>query len=800
MGGYGNDPANRGGEGATQTAKGKGGKQEGTQHQGNYSPNPLCGGGGGGYYGGGACKSGNDKGGGGGSGYVGGFVKGTGQTYLGMSGNDDFGGLNGAPSLLWLSKIGNGGKQGVAGQHGRVVIRYKPVPVPKPKPGSSVWVTAFDDSSDAYVDQRVDPKMEEKTFDLMRVTMQSGQTLLVQPKAGRNSLKAMYNLPWKAGKALQAAETDRYKGPLGVTSDGKELYLMDDHDIGAYGSCKWAKRAYVKSPNRGYCRPGGDDAIGDKSVDMCRTRCDAVSWCRFFSAKDGKGLSNVDCMLYKIDQCDFNKQVSNVGYVTYGVVGNVGTGCKGRQTTYAGTPKGLFSFRAQEFNPDNKGNPFDYGSCCNGGHKNALQIPVKLELRLVNPKWFTLFDNTGFHMVSHHTKGLAAKCKDLGACTTFSLDGGLEKCQQRCRNLFDKGCDTINWIPKGATGTSKEGRCCPRNCGPCVGDKCDLVSTWKGWNVYALDALDQRVGPDAAKTTFDLLRVTINDGSMYEVQPVSSTMQEYFAKPWINSGHEKDKYKLIGYTAGGKGLYLLNDHDIAAYGKCLLAAGATTCKGAQTTYVGTSQGLVAFKIHDLDSKVGGNSFDYGTCCNRNDHKGNRHVVIKMQARATAGEAGGNLYLGKKVTLETQEIMKACNGMDTPFAVNTADDVKRMRKYLVSVPKGFYAMNAFTGPNPWTAKTGSQSKQGQLGYLVGSNWKKSAYQHGMQRFSGNANIRCGSASVSWDPVLASVMHNQKTNTISYRTVGRGYCQGKCMGVAMCFALLGSRKWFVDGSAL
>ena len=65
-----------------------------------------------------------------------------------------------------------------------------------------------------------------------------------------------------------------------------------------------------------------------------------------------------------------------------GIDGCGASSCSGRQTSYPGTPFGLFTFK--KTGGDNWG---DYGTCCNaGGSSNSqfkarvAQVPVKLEI------------------------------------------------------------------------------------------------------------------------------------------------------------------------------------------------------------------------------------------------------------------------------------------------------------------------------------------------------------------------------------------------------------------------------------
>ena len=85
-----------GGRGGSQFIKGCGGLQQGDQHQGSYSTNPLGGGGGGGWFGGGSSSANDKCGGGGGSGYVGGLEDDA-RTYQGFSGTDSGGGRSANP-------------------------------------------------------------------------------------------------------------------------------------------------------------------------------------------------------------------------------------------------------------------------------------------------------------------------------------------------------------------------------------------------------------------------------------------------------------------------------------------------------------------------------------------------------------------------------------------------------------------------------------------------------------------------------------------------------------------------------
>lgn len=111
-----------GGHGGSQSAKGKGGTEEGDQHRGNFGPQ-NAGGGGGGYFGGGS-STGNDKCGGGGSGYTGGLMEEYSvMTAPGHDGLPNMGGLVGnRQDTDYLWGVGMGGSPGNSGGHGLVLI------------------------------------------------------------------------------------------------------------------------------------------------------------------------------------------------------------------------------------------------------------------------------------------------------------------------------------------------------------------------------------------------------------------------------------------------------------------------------------------------------------------------------------------------------------------------------------------------------------------------------------------------------------------------------------------------------
>lgn len=58
-----------------------------------------------------------------------------------------------------------------------------------------------------------------------------------------------------------------------------------------------------------------------------------------------------------------------------------GTSCSGRQTTYWGTPNGLFAFKANR-----TGHWGDYGTCCNSnnGAEDAAHVPTMIEVNTCN--------------------------------------------------------------------------------------------------------------------------------------------------------------------------------------------------------------------------------------------------------------------------------------------------------------------------------------------------------------------------------------------------------------------------------
>ena len=133
---------------------------------------------------------------------------------------------------------------------------------------------------------------------------------------------------------------------------------------------------------------------------------------------------------------------------------------------------------------------------------------------------------------------------------------------------------------------------------------------------------DMRVDPEIAQHSFSKMRVTMGNSAQRIVIPEAGldTINKMFAKSFIPTGFETDTYKLVGHS-GTDGFYLMNDHDIGAYG-C-----SATCVGRQTSFYGTPKGLFAFA-----HQGSGNWGDYGTCCASNQGMtGNtKHVPVSME--------------------------------------------------------------------------------------------------------------------------------------------------------------------------
>jgi len=88
----------------------------------------------------------------------------------------------------------------------------------------------------------------------------------------------------------------------------------------------------------------------------------------------------------------------------------------------------------------------------------------------------------GMQKVHEWTEGTASNCPNMGCQTLSSLSECVEKCKQNQSPERTDGwnCNLINFCPAGADCGS-DNRCCMRQCD---GDNLQLVTTWKGWDVY----------------------------------------------------------------------------------------------------------------------------------------------------------------------------------------------------------------------------------------------------------------------------------------------------------------------------
>ena len=123
--------------------------------------------------------------------------------------------------------------------------------------------------------------------------------------------------------------------------------------------------------------------------------------------------------------------------------------CSGSQTSWAGTPNGLFTFKSA-----GGGNWGDYGSCCNNGAE-VPQIPVKLEIKaacssapvVLTCSWLTAFDSTNGVVDQITNSAIAAApftelraTLDDGTTRTITPNAGLTTLQA----IYDAA-----WAPTG---------------------------------------------------------------------------------------------------------------------------------------------------------------------------------------------------------------------------------------------------------------------------------------------------------------------------------------------------------------
>eukprot|EP00929_Paragymnodinium_shiwhaense_P019189 TRINITY_DN1316_c0_g3_i1.p1 TRINITY_DN1316_c0_g3~~TRINITY_DN1316_c0_g3_i1.p1 ORF type:complete len:340 (-),score=47.61 TRINITY_DN1316_c0_g3_i1:98-1117(-) len=126
-----------------------------------------------------------------------------------------------------------------------------------------------------------------------------------------------------------------------------------------------------------------------------------------------------------------------------------------------------------------------------------------------------------FTKIATWSDGKASDCVSIGCFWPRQFleggAGGLEVCQAQCYKT--KGCDVVDFCPKGSKGECDEdeptpenpmgngiSRCCMRTC---TNGHSDLDNHWHGWDVYELPLVgdaakkeeEQQAGDDAAVST-----------------------------------------------------------------------------------------------------------------------------------------------------------------------------------------------------------------------------------------------------------------------------------------------------------